>query len=695
MLLCATQPTLDGSWPTKTVTQTVAPENCQPSPHYSCYVVHTTTLTAQIPQATIHMVLPQEEPRTGIEDKIEAMGFEAEGLEKVIEEMESMGFEADGFVVERVKLQTGSRPKMQNVITNPVQTITPTPTRNDPGLPLPTSEFVGPTCVHVKTETVTGPCPMVTPLPLNSEGCAIITSTAFAITTVTAVPIAEGPIKQQQSFETTVTYSISTPEETDGDGSSKKRKYHPKTHHLEHHSKFTAILDPMPPATAASQAIPMTTTPPVAHDEDVLLPPGEVKKQVFETTWSTHVSYTLSFDFTYGTPSASPIPAPSPALLELPAPPAITITATPAPEPADVAASPSQPIPYHQPTRPLSSDDLTPSPGPAVDPPTPPSSEENPNIVEYNEIPGGTNDPPVSIDSPPLEDSSTIVVNPPLPTTLLSPLVSTDEKTKACPTCPEPCLVELDVTAQAEIPLLRALFESKIQKAFVSLKITLQNEMSLSGPAKTTTTTTPEIDLHTLDLYERTVDEQCARLEAEYLAKLQSRCEKVVRQDCYTGECLQRKVDKVIPLLDVMLSSELANDASRLRTEILKNFKKKLDQQHLPDDKIEKQGGLLGSLLGDSLGGALDRTVESLTGRIDQNVVKPLLGHDLLQPLIQGLTDSVKKVVDSFVHNCNQKGLLDFDTEKGVGTLEAITNVSLDLFKIVCVKANVDSKVSV
>ena len=41
-------------------------------------------------------------------------------------------------------------------------------------------------------------------------------------------------------------------------------------------------------------------------------------------------------------------------------------------------------------------------------------------------------------------------------------------------------------------------------------------------------------------------------------------------------------------------------------------------------------------------------------------------------------------ISDSFVSNCNQKGLLDFDTEKGVGPLESVIDVSIKLRAAVC-----------
>ncbi|GJJ79150.1 hypothetical protein EMPS_11509 [Entomortierella parvispora] len=707
----------DGSWPTKTITQIVPATYCPSSPRYNCFVVHTTTMAAQIPQATIHMVLPPtpESRKAGIKGNMDALGLESEGLNELIEQMESLGFEAEEFAAE------GEEPDHPEaiVITDPVQALLPTPTRPDAGLPLPTPEFAGPACVNYKTETVTAPCPAITTMNLDKDGCAIITSTALVMTTATAVP--ENQYFGREEVDLTYTYTYAFHDEGE---TSKKRKHHHRTHPHKHHSTTTA-------AAAAIVASPThsTVAPPAAHDV-VVSPPLEVTK-TSHTTFSTHVSYTLSFDFTYGMPSASPLPTPMPALPELPPPSPPTQTAAP---------PPAAPVPAPEPNVEPTPSDSAPPPTPSVTSTsggaaadsgsTPAESSTTPDLIvsedeEFVPAPAsvdltgiGSEDDPSSEIEDPSNISDPLLANEPHPEDpavvsvvddppAQDPPTSTDQKTKACQACAEPCLVELDIVAKAETPLLQKLFENRIQKVIESLKITLQNEITL--PSALPTKTAPmspssaengqsmglfarlQVDAQTSDLFLKTVEDRCAKLEAEYKEKLPSRCKQVVHQDCDTGDCLQREVDKAVQLLDVMLSSELAKDASRLRTEIIVDFKKKCDDHNI---KVEKRG-LLGGLLGDKLGGALDKTVESLAGGVDEAVVKPLTGQSLVQSLVDGLADSVNTVVDSFVRNCNRKGLLDFDTETGVGTLAAISSVSLDLFKLVCVKANADVKADV
>ncbi|KAG0041694.1 hypothetical protein BGZ83_001440 [Gryganskiella cystojenkinii] len=706
------------NWPTTTILHTTAPDNCPPSPRYSCYVVHTTTMSAVIPQVTIHMVLPQDNTQ-----KEQAVG--AETLNDVIKEMEELGYEAEIFETEsveehgdgqpaqgtdeKVEVSIPSVPEFAADIVAPNKaTITAAANRID-------DKIVIPACMNYKTETVTGACPKFTSLPLNSDGCAIITSTRVAMNTYT-VTAHDGE------------------SEGDDDCGHRKKKDHHKTHHHRHHTKPTDAQGPF-----------STVSPSV---EDIVLASPLalfVPTKTFEITYSTHVSYTLSFDFTYGTPTASPVPPAKPVLPELPTPsiPTPTVistpTAVPVPEHGVIVPAPSsEQVPKTViPT--TSSDSIWPTPQVM---PTPPKDEFIPITVPDDLTDTGFKDDgldPETVDDPnelvkprdsPLRivvdplvrvtDPSTLVTNPPItatdpptiatdpPTITTNPpkmigdpvstsVDSNDDKTKkACHACAEPCFVQIDVVAKAEIPLLQKLFENKIQKALASLKLTLLNDIA-SSSGKDGLFAKSNVDAQTSDLFQKTVEDKCAKLEAAYLTMLPKRCEKIVHETgCATGECQQSEVDKAVKRLDVMLSTDLARDASQLRTDLVADFKKKCDEHNLHNTAsldVEKRG-LLGNILGENLGGTLDRTVESVAETVDNTAVKPLTGgKGLVQPLVEGLTDSVKTVVDSFVSNCNRKGLLDFDTEKGVGTLSAVIDLSLDLFNIVCVKANVDVKV--
>ncbi|KAF9124720.1 hypothetical protein BGW39_007951 [Mortierella sp. 14UC] len=645
----------DGSWPTKTVTQLVVPDDCPPEPRHSCYVVQTTTLSAHMPQATIHMVLPQQE------SKQEWNAESKEEGQDDADEQRDVADAADQMVADTV----------------PAPTITP-------ALPTPT----GPACVNYVTTLSMGPCPTFSVHPTNSEGCAIVTSTVLSMIAITAVP------------EVDVTYSYS---------------YSIGHKHRKHPHKST------PAPTANAGPTPLPTPPPNA-----LFPPAEQKdvesptKTEFQTSFSTHYSYTLSFDFSYGTLAPSPVPGTP--LAELPAPKTTTKTTTtsgsndatkapptstnpitpPSPEPAD-PADPNDPTiqesrlevpPAVDPSVPSTPNESGTGPVTIEQPgPKPISKEIVPELSDEN----GTG--PVTIEQPGPELLTSIVSDSP------SPIVK-----KACQECAEPCIVELNIAAKAEIPLLAKLFEDKIKKALASLKLTLENEIGSSsvqdndnnkkdGSVPTGLFAGLNVDVNITGLFRKTCEDKLDAIEKKHMETLSEKCERVIRTGCETGACLQSELDKAVKLLDAMISTELVRDCSQLRSEIVQEFKTRCDQDQKAklivnaNMNVEKNG-LVSGLLGED--NVVDKVVDGLGQTVNQVVSKtetPLTGIDLVERLVEGLTDTVKSVVDSFVGNCNRKGVLDFDTEKGVGALAAIADVSLNLFKIVCVHVQADAKV--
>ncbi|KAF9550788.1 hypothetical protein EC957_011335 [Mortierella hygrophila] len=636
----------DGSWPSKTVTQLVVPDDCPPEPRYSCYVIQTTTLNAELPQATIQMVLPQQQQE---ESNKQEWNAESEGDEQEEEQANDDSEEGDA------------------VKPMPDPSITPFFSS-----PTPTTAATGPACVNYITALSMGPCPTFTSLPTNNEGCAIVTSTALAMTTVTAVP----------GVDVTYTYSYSI-----GHG------------HGHHGNKHPQKSTPTPTATV---------TPPPAV---ALFPPEEKQvdsnptKTEFTTSFSTHYSYTLSFDFTYGTLKPSPVPGTSlpelPAPTPIPTPTSTTATTTTTTAPAEAPIEPATPSPTDPADPPAFFDPLDPAANKVSrvdEPPTVPVPE-TPDKAEQD----------VTIDQP-----------GPIPTTKEANPEPTDLK-KACQECAEPCVVELDVAAKAEVPILAKLFEDKIKKALTSLKLTLENESGSTsvqdqdnnnhnnsndgsgGP--TGLFAGLNIDVNTAGLFRKACEDKVDAIEKKHIEALNERCERVIRTGCETGACLQSEVDKAVKLLDVMISTELARDCSQLRSDIVQEFKARSDQDQRSKGKVivdvnakvdvEKRG-LLSGLLGDN--SMVDKVVDDLGETVNKVVAKtvtPLTGNDLVERLVERLTGTVKSVVDSFVGNCNRKGLLDFDTEKGVGALAAIADVSLNLFKIVCVHIHADADAKV
>ncbi|KAG0062927.1 hypothetical protein BGZ89_010291 [Linnemannia elongata] len=650
----------DGSWPTKTVTQLVVPDDCPPEPRYSCYVVQTTTLNAELPQATIQMVLPQKQQEESNKQEWDTV---SEGDEQEEE-------------------QANDDPQGDAVESAPDPSITPFSSS-----PTPITAATGPACVNYITTLSMGPCPTFTSLPTNSEGCAIITSTALAMTTVTAVP----------GVDVTYTYSYSIG--------------HGHGHHANKHRKRPHKLTPTPTATATATA---TVTPPPA----VALFPPEEQKQVdtnptkteFTTSFSTHYSYTLSFDFTYGTLKPSPVPGTS--LPELPAPtttlaPTTTTTmTTTTTAPAEAPPAPTDPA------TPFPIDPATPFP---TDPADPPASFD-PLDPAADKVSRLDNPPTVDLPMPDTPDETDQVVTidrpGPVPITKEVDPEPTDLK-KACQECAEPCVVELDVAAKAEVPILAKLFEDKIKKTLASLKLTLENESGSTSVQDQENNTNNNnnfddrsgvptglfaelnVDVSTAGLFRKTCEDKLDAIEKKHIEALNEKCERVIRTGCETGACLQSEVDKAVKLLDMMISTELARDCSQLRSEIVQEFTARCDQDQKSKDRVNidvEKRGLLSGLLGDD--NVVDKVVDGLGDTVNKVVAKtvtPLTGSALVERLVERLTGTVKSVVDSFVGNCNRKGLLDFDTEKGVGALAAIADVSLDLFKIVCVHVHADA----
>jgi len=278
---------------------------------------------------------------------------------------------------------------------------------------------------------------------------------------------------------------------------------------------------------------------------------------------------------------------------------------------------------------------------------------------------------------------------------------------KACDACPDPCVVDVEVVANVEVPLLVQLFQDKVKSALASLRLSLENETGASateeGAAGVFGKLSVKANAETAGMFKQACETKLQAIQDRHFAGLSAKAEQVVGSTCETGACLQGEVDKTVRLLDFMVSTELARDASQLRVELVNEFRTecaKKDKKRLlalsanADATLKKRSGLLGSLLGSVVGGNLDKVVDDVGIVVGDVVgqVSPSLG-DLVKGLIDVLTGTVKGVVDSFVGNCNRKGLLDFDTEHGVGSLAAIVNVSVDLFKLVCVKANVDAKV--
>ncbi|KAF9306957.1 hypothetical protein BGZ74_001581 [Mortierella antarctica] len=646
----------DDSWPTSTVTQFVHPDNCPPEPRYSCYVVSTTTVSAPFPHATIQMVLPQEQRGENEQDEMEHDSSKIEDEDCDNEDPQSAIHDI------------------------------PAPTITVPNLPVPSAP-TGPACVHYVTTMGLAPCPTYTPLPLNSDGCAILTSTSLALATATAVP--ERPLCKEDGIVVDVAYTYSIGSEPT----------HPRKHKHKHpKSTITPVPEPRLPPMVPSH---------VPQLDD----PTEISNSLM-THLSNRYRYTLSFEFNYGTTTKPP-----PRIMRYPelpgptTPPGTTRAAGPGPDPTSAPPS-DPPAPVADPT---TSGAPAPPPTPEPMPPVPAPDTTTTLVVPP---PGSTpaEDPLVDnievVDPLPVVDLPTptspgadpvIAVDPPAPGPTPTPTIH-----KACDACAEPCVVKVDVVVKAEVPLLVRLFQDKIKSALASLRISLENETGAAATgaddaAGVFGNLSVDVNAETAGVFRKACETKLREIEARQFAGLSAKAGQVAGPTCETGVCVQREVDKAVRLLDFMVSTELARDASQLRVELVHEFKTKYAEEGRKqaalaasvdaDATIEKRGGL-GRLLGPAVGGTLDKVVDEV-GDVVGGVItqaSPPLG-DLVKGLVGVLTGTVKSVVDSFVGNCNRKGLLDFDTEHGVGSLEAITNVSLDLFKLVCVKADVDVKV--
>lgn len=564
----------------------------------------------------------------------------------------------------------------------------PTPTITVPNLPVLNAP-TGPACVHYVTTINLAPCKTFTPLPLNSDGCAIITSTFLAVTAATAVP---EKLFLNDDSDATFTYSYSIGPE-------------PTHHKHRHHRRPKPTITPVPELVPASVVL-----SPVPQLDD----PAEVGT-AFPTQSPNHYSYTLSFEFNYGimppsrTTAYPELPGPTsapgarvtipPAPTSTPSsdPPPVADLVTPAPAPAPVP-EPMPPVPaLHTTTPPV----VVPPPGPtpAKDPLIDISYDGDVNPIDPLDAVDPPSDPP-----PPTATSS--AANPVMVVDLPSP-GPTPSIHKACDACADPCVVDVGVVANVEVPLLVQLFQDKIKSALASLRLSLENETGASATEEDAAGVFGKLSVkanaETAGLFKQACETKLQAIQDRHFAGLSAKAEQVVGSTCETGACLQGEVDKTVRLLDFMVSTELARDASQLRVELVNEFRTECaneDKKRVlalsadADATLKKRSGLLGSLLGSVVGGNLDKVVDEV-GNVVGNVVgqvSPSLG-DLVKGLIDVLTGTVKSVVDSFVGNCNRKGLLDFDTEHGVGSLAAIVNVSLDLFKLVCVKANVDAKV--
>ncbi|KAF9946617.1 hypothetical protein BGZ72_000183, partial [Mortierella alpina] len=691
------------SWPTKTITQTAFPENCPPEPRYPCYVVHTTTMSVPIPRATIHLVLP--DTRDGYPPKVADVPI----IDQPTSTATASGLPA---VQESRITQTPTPP----------QTVDPRET---------------PACALYVTETALAPCPTLTPLPLNSDGCAIVLSTTMIIPTATALP--QHVSCNQDKSDSIYRYNV-----------LEEGNHRDQTHDRDHRADSrcdlkTTVSTPkeMAETTKADELIrqpsysvsfdfkygtPLSPSPPVdsTMGQDLRSPATSMDPiRSSEAVFSLHTS--VEPDVLGPLPAQGPVSKSDPDLST-----AIDVLATGGPSaPIDSQSSqvtdpgiedPSD----HETTRPtieeahvnLESGSETLADGLEQTVDDPAKSTNNAaqpgmdSVSSTGSTEQSTDDPSQSNDpSPPAENPAPSSDNSEPSTGPVEQILDVTSP-KACQACADPCVADLNVVVEAEVPLLVKLFEDKIQKSLSSLQGTLEN---LSGTAEAADGTLrlgvgPDgllglfgsrlgMDIDATALFRRACVEGIEEIQTRHVHALSSRAEKVIRERCESGACLQSDVDKVVRLLDVMLSTDLAKDCSRLRTELVKEFRTRCDQEQrkrIEDSALEKRG-LLGDLLGkesivghslDTVahGSSLSKTVDDVVSPVDKVVGKTVspLAADLVGRLGAALAGPIKSVVDSFVSNCNQKGLLDFDTEKGVGPLQSVIDVSVKLRAAVC-----------
>ncbi|KAF9164971.1 hypothetical protein DFQ26_000801 [Actinomortierella ambigua] len=360
---------------------------------------------------------------------------------------------------------------------------------------------------------------------------------------------------------------------------------------------------------------------------------------------------------------------------------------------------------------------------------------------------------------------------------------------KPCPACAEPCLVDLDVTVQAEVPLLVELFRGKIDQALESLRLAIEAEIlpssatgsenhgaaggggggggalaqaasglfaSLKLHLPSSSSPPATLDLLLVDLttlFRQTCADKIDQVRQRQQTQLETRCRHAVVESgrqCTTGQCLQSELDRAIRLLDMTISAEIARESSVLRVEIVQEFRQRCETRHQglfsaaaaqeeeqqqqqqqqdgkktnkrtlpiapqemhplrrmpppaqppfhpPNAAVEKRAGLVSGLVDNLVGdNIVDTTLNAAVGEKGGGgglVGTVLDALDLQQNVVQILAGPIKVVVDSFVGNCHRKGLLDFDTEIGVGVLQATLDLSLRLFNILCVRAHVDVQV--
>ncbi|KAF9582077.1 hypothetical protein BGW38_000677 [Lunasporangiospora selenospora] len=566
-------------WPVSTITQQVIPDNCPPAPRYSCFVVETTLLTAPIPQATIHLVLPQSND------------FKNKYSRDLPQGEINKNPTSDSTAV----VEEGQKP---------------------------------PECVHYATELRMGPCPTYSAMPVNSEGCAIITSTSMATATITAVP--EQSFQKEDleiDLDLTYTYSYSI-----GPAQPFEK---PTILPLPWLStsmptpSTTTLLIPDDPTTSSPTPTPTLSLPPPSSslqtpvsEQDHLLPITGTS----ETSWSKHLSYTVSFQFSYGT---------------FPTRPTTTVTTRPLHLPGPEVTTPSSPMTSSRDDETQESSTTTvtdPKPTFAKnsaegDRDKPEQEESKPSLSDPTPTTTTLIDPQSSeLADPSCLTPSSTLADPPSP----KPALADPILKKACSQCAELCIVDLDKVLHAEVSLLVRFFEEKIQTALSGL------QKELEQTAHTAFKSNEVLN----QLFHKSCEEKIEAIQQKHVEVLKAKSDHVVQGGCETGQCLQSELGRALGLLDVMVSTELGRDCSRLRQEIVQDFKHRCEEQ----GAVEKRGlldhSLITNLVGlDLVGNGLSSTVNSLVQTVEA--------------VVEGLGSNVASVVDRFVLQCQRKGFLD------------------------------------
>ncbi|KAF9342627.1 hypothetical protein BGX26_007160, partial [Mortierella sp. AD094] len=458
----------DSSWPTKAVTQIVASNSCPSEPQYSCFVVHTTTTSAHIPQGSIHMVLPQQCQAAMVEEEYESMDWATKDADQI------------EFAVDSIDPAS---------VIQPLSNATP--------MAIMVDELAAPACVNYATTTSIGPCPTFTPLALDSNECAVITSTSLALATPTAVP--EVMLGKQDNGETLI-YTISG-------------GFEEPCHQRKHHQPRPTSTADVPDALAAPSEV---TPTPVSFDLSTS----------YKASISTHLGYTVSFDFTYSYGTAPPMevtPFPELPALTSSSEHKPTLDSPTSPEPSDdfnVSIPPSPtPAPIH-------TMDFTTTVTPATEAATaaePTTTAKTPSDIEKAEavttssipeptaptienIGGGKSPVPFSSPDSPKEDGK-----PPA------------EVKKACKECTKPCRVDLNVVAKAEVPLMVELFRDKIKKALSSLTLTLETESGANSEAEEYSTglfSSLRVNVEAAAIFRKTCEDKVEQIQRKHLETL-------------------------------------------------------------------------------------------------------------------------------------------------------------------------------